>query len=268
VFVLGIDMGSNLRTVMGNNSVYLGLAMAVSMVLASSVGHAGLNDWLKQADDLLQKNSATSSSSSSSLSNSRINAGLKQALSVGAERAVALLGERGGFLNDKSVRIPLPGVLKSVGKGLRKIGQGKYVDQFETTVNRAAEQAIPLTLQIVKETVASMSLQDVRGILSGGDDAATRFLQQRAGSSLHKAIKPIVAKATNQSGATSAYKGLKKKADKTMGGFFNTGSTDLDDYVTSKTLEGLFLKLATEEKKIRENPVARSTDLLREVFGG
>ncbi len=239
--------------------------MAVVLGLAASSAIAGLDDWLKRADGLLKQSGATRSSSIS-LPDARINAGLKQALSVGAERAIALLGTRGGFLNDRSVRIQLPGLLKSLGKGMRAMGQGRYVDQFEATVNQAAEQAISKTLVIVKHTVANMTLQDVRGMLSGGDNAATRFLQQRAGGSLHAAVKPIVAKATSQSGATAAYKSLKKRADKTLGGFVNTGSLDLDDYVTDKTLDGLFLKLAVEEKKIRENPLARTTDLLKQVF--
>jgi hypothetical protein len=239
--------------------------MLVIGCLIVTTGHAGFGDLLKQADKLLNEN-MSASSSSSNLSDSRINAGLKQALSLGAERAIKLLGARGGFLNDSSVRIPLPGVLKSVGKGLRTIGQGKYVDQFETTVNRAAEQAIPQTLSVVQETVSNMTLQDVRGILNGGDTAATKFMQRRAGKSLHAVIKPIVAKATEKSGATAAYKRLMGKADKTLGGFLKTESTDLDDYVTSKTLDGLFLKLAAEEKKIRRDPVARTTDLLQQVF--
>jgi len=243
----------------------LRLVMALVLGLIASSSLAGLDDWLKRADGLLNQN-GNARSSSSTLPDMRINAGLKQALSVGAERAIAILGARGGFLNDQSVRIQLPGLLKSLGKGMRAMGQGKYVDQFETTVNRAAEQAIPKTLAIVKQTVTNMTLQDVHGILSGGDNAATRFLQQRAGGSLHAAIKPIVAKATSQSGATAAYKGLKRRADDTLGGFVSAGSLDLDDYVTDKTLDGLFLKLAAEEKNIRENPVARTTDLLKQVF--
>ena len=143
--------------------------------------------------------------------------------------------------------------------------------------HRAAEQAIPKTLGIVKQTVRDMSLEDVRGILSGGDDAATRFLRERAGGSLHDAILPIVAEATDKAGATSAYKALKTRADKSLGGLggglgglgglVDTNSLDLDSYVTGKTLDGLFLKLAAEEKAIRENPVARTTDLLKSVFG-
>jgi hypothetical protein len=252
---------------MDNKRKYWEVVVIAAIGLIATVSHAGIGDLLKQADELLNKSPTSSSSySSSNLSESSINAGLKQALSIGAERAVALLGKRGGFLNDSSVRIPLPGVLKSVGKGLRTIGQGKYVDQFETTVNRAAEQAIPQTLSVVQETVSNMTLQDVRGILNGGDTAATKFMQRRAGKSLHAVIRPIVAKATEKSGATAAYKRLMGKAGNTLGGFLKTESTDLDDYVTSKTLDGLFLKLAAEEKKIRRDPVARTTDLLQQVF--
>jgi hypothetical protein len=250
---------------MSRKRIFLG-SIAIAVVgLGSSTSYAGIGDLLKQADELLNSNTATSSSSSR-LSDSSINAGLKQALSVGAERAVKLLGSQGGFLNDRSVRIPLPGMLKSVGKGLRAVGQGKYVDQFDTTVNRAAEQAIPQTLSVVKKTVANMTLKDVRGILNGGDTAATKFLQKRAGKSLHAVIKPIVAKATDKAGATAAYKKLMGKAGNTLGGFLKTESIDLDDYVTSKTLDGLFLKLAAEEQKIRRDPVARTTDILRQVF--
>lgn len=249
---------------MRTKTIYFGLAAIITFGSISGVGHAGIKDLLKQADELINSNTATSSSSN--LPASRIDAGLKQALTIGAERAIALLGVRGGFLNDKAVRIPLPGMLKSVGKGLRTLGQGKYVDEFETTVNRAAEEAIPQTLAIVKKTVMNMTLQDVQGILNGGDDAATRFLQKRAGDSLHTIIKPIVARATAKTGATAAYKKLMGKAGDNLGGLLNTQSTDLDDYVTGKTLDGLFLKLAAEEKKIRRDPVARTTDLLRQVF--
>lgn len=242
----------------------------------ASVAQAGFDDLLKSAGGLLDsapKLPIGTSGSGGSLTDSQIGQGLKEALSVGAERAVGILGRDGGFLNDSKVRIPLPGMLGSAAKGLRAAGQGHYVDQFETTVNRAAEQAVPETLAIVKQTVTDMTLEDVRGILSGGDDAATRFLRERAGDSLKKAIQPIVADATDNAGATSAYKSLKRQADGMVGGFgslgglVDTGSLDLDSYVTDKTLDGLFLKLAAEEKQIRENPVARTTDILKTVFG-
>jgi hypothetical protein len=254
-------------------SKHSAVSLLAGLTLLVGVAHAGFDDLLKSAGGMLKNpTGAASGGAASSLSDSQIGAGLKEALSVGAERAVGLLGRDGGFLNDSSVRIPLPGVLGTAAKGLRAAGQGHYVDEFETTVNRAAEQAIPETLGIVKDTVRNMTLQDVRGILSGGDDAATQFLRERAGDSLHNAIKPIVSRATDQAGATTAYKSLKGQADGMvgglggLGGLVDTGSLDLDSYVTDKTLDGLFLKLAAEEKQIRENPVARTTDLLKSVF--
>lgn len=248
--------------------------MAAGVLFAAGGANAGLDDLFKSAGGLLDKAPGVlgGSSTASSLSDSQIGSGLKEALSIGAERAVAILGRDGGFLNDRSVRIPLPGMLGTAAKGLRAAGQGAYVDQFETTVNKAAEQAIPETLAIVKETVRNMNLQDVRGILNGGDDAATTFLRERAGGSLADAIRPIVARATDNAGATAAYKSLKSRADGmigglgSLGGLVDTNSLDLDGYVTEKTLDGLFLKLAAEEKAIRENPVARTTDILKTVF--
>lgn len=254
------------------------VSWATAMLLCASA-NAGFEDLFKSAGGMLEggvPSVGLGSTASSSLTNQQIDQGLKQALSVGAERAVAVLGKSGGFLNDGSVRIPLPGALETVGKTLRSVGQGHYVDQFETTVNRAAEQAVPQTLDIVKKTVQGMTLQDVRGILNGGDDAATQFLRERAGGDLHQAIRPIIARATDQAGATSAYKNLVDQGGGALGGLAGglggllgnsqPASLDLDEYVTGKTLDGLFLKLAAEEKAIRENPLARSTDLLKKVF--
>ncbi len=249
--------------------------LAALLCAAFGLAHAGLDDLLKSAGGLFGGGSGPDPAAAVApgLSDGQIGAGLREALSVGAERAVAVLGKQGGFLNDPSVRVPLPGMLDTVARGLRAAGQGRYVDQFETAVNRAAEQAVPKTLDIVKQTVRDMTLQDVRGILAGGDDAATRFLRERAGGSLREAVMPIVAQSTDSAGATAAYKALRSQADQALGGFgalgglVDTGALDLDAYVTDKTLDGLFLKLAAEERKIRENPVARSTELLQTVFG-
>ncbi len=244
----------------------IGLLAAVG---TTPVSGAGLGDLMKSADDLLKGGASTESAATlgGNLSDSQIGQGLKQALAIGAERAVALLGQPGGFLNDPAVHIPLPGMLETAGKGLRAVGQGNLVDEFETTVNRAAEEAIPQTLDIVKRTVSEMSLDDVRGILNGGDNAATSFLRERAGDDLHTAILPIISRATDQVGATTAYKSLEDQVSGSVGGLLGTSSLDLDGYVADKTLDGLFLKLANEEQRIREDPVARSTDLLKSVFG-
>lgn len=253
------------------------LLPAALLCAAVGVAHAGFDDLLKSAGGLFGGGgNVPATAVAPGLSDGQIGAGLREALSVGAERAVALLGQQGGFLDDPSVRVPLPGMLGTVAQGLRAAGQGRYVDEFETAVNRAAEQAVPQTLDIVKQTVRDMTLQDVRGILTGGDDAATRFLRERAGGSLREAVLPIVAQSTDRAGATAAYKALRNQAGQALGGFgglgglgglVDTGALDLDAYVTDKTLDGLFLKLAAEERKIRENPVARSTELLETVFG-
>jgi hypothetical protein len=248
------------------------LSLVLSMVLlGANSATAGFDDLFKSAGDLLQQPTPDLATIGGGLSDTQIDAGLKEALSIAAERAVALLGQPGGFLDDQTVRIPLPGAVGSAAQALRTAGQGAYVDAFEQTINQAAERAIPQTLEIVKQTVSDMSLQDVRGILNGGDDAATRFLRERAGGSLQSAVLPIVSEATDAAGATSAYKALQRQADGLLGGLplgglVDTGGLDLDRYVADKTLDGLFVKLAAEEKRIREDPVARTTDLLKSVF--
>lgn len=229
----------------------------------------GLDDLMESADQLLKGGASSESAATlgGNLSEGQIDQGLKEALAIGAERAVALLGQPGGFLDDPAVRIPLPGMLETAGQGLRAVGQGDLVDEFEATVNRAAEEAIPQTLDIVERTVSGMTLADVRGILNGGDTAATNFLRERAGDELHTAILPIISRTTDQVGATAAYKNLEDQVSGSVSGLLSTDSLDLDDYVADKTLDGFFLKLAEEEQRIREDPVARSTDLLETVFG-
>jgi len=253
---------------------------AMTLVFALSLclpARAGFQDLMKSAGSLLDNSGGMSLPGESSqagggLRNGQIDAGLKEALVVGAERAVERLGRSGGFLNDPRVRIPLPGVLGGVAETARRLGQRQYVDAFEQAVNRAAEQAIPKTLDIVRRTVRNMTLEDARGILSGGDDAATRYLRDKAGNSLRRAIRPLVAQATDEAGATVAYKRLLASTRDSLGGLGGLlggqVNLDLDDYVTEKALDGLFLKLAAEEKAIRTNPVARSTELLQQVFGG
>ncbi len=242
-------------------------AGAVILTL-STASLAGFGDLFKSAEGILSGSGVLDKGgSASALSDAQIGNGLKEALSVGARRAVSLLGASGGFLNDGQVRIPLPGKLEQAGKALRAVGYGGLVDEFETTVNRAAEQAMPKTLDIVEQTVQGMTLTDVRQILNGGDSAATDFLREKAGPQLHQAIVPVVSEATEQAGATAAYKNMQGKMSSGIGSLLGAQSLDLDEYVTDKALDGLFLKLAAEEKAIRENPVARTTDLLKQVFG-
>ncbi len=194
-----------------------------------------------------------------------MNAAILQALSIGVKRAIKLLGERGGYLNDAKVRIPMPDHLQKLESLLRQFGQDKYADRFITSMNRAAEQAVPQTTQIFLDTIKNMSVKDARGLLGGSDDAVTRYFEKKTSVRLIKVIRPIVSRTMNDAGVTKAYKKLVSKSN-FLGDYLDKESLDIDSFVTQKTLDGLFLKLAAEEKKIRKDPVARSTDLLKKVF--
>lgn len=204
------------------------------------------------------------------LSSEEIAGGLKQALSKGIERAVTLLGKEDGFLKDASVKIPMPASLQKVDRTLRTLRQEKLADEFVATMNRAAEKAVPEAAAVLGDTVKQMTLADAKGILTSTNNAATAYFRRTSETNLYDRFLPIVRKATEQTGVTSAYKKMADRAS--FGGLSATSllgqdATDLDGYVTRKTLDGLFLKIAQEEQRIRENPVARTTDLLQKVFG-
>ncbi len=199
------------------------------------------------------------------LSQTEMTQGLKEALSKGAKSAIAQLGKDGGFLNDASVKIPMPASLAKVEKLLRGLHQDKQADRFVATMNHAAEQAMPQAASVFSEAIDSMTLEDASGILKGPDNAATRYFRQKSEAKLTERFKPIISSATEQAGVTSTYKKMMNKAGP-MARFMG-GADDLDGYVTAKALDGLFSKLAIEEKAIRSNPVERTTDLLKKVFG-
>jgi len=240
-------------------------AVLFYFLATSQCVQAGWGDWVKKIEESLPSTSPTDAAVSG-LSQTEITAGLKEALNVGIERAIALLGQDGGFLNDAAVRIPMPDSLQALERGLRAAGQDAIADEFVATMNHAAERAVPETSAIFVETIRTMSVADATDVLNGPDDAATRYFREHNQERLSAAILPIVQDATQKTGVTSAYKRL-------VGGlgflnqFGNQDSLDLDAYVTRRTLDGLFVKLADEERLIRENPVARSTDLLKKVFG-
>lgn len=189
------------------------------------------------------------------------------ALQVGVQRAIELLGKDGGYLNDSQVRIPMPDSLKSVEKVVRKLGQDKYADQFIASMNTAAEHAVPQTQEIFIDAIKGMSVQDAQAIVTSRDNAAaTHYFQEKTSADLRKVVQPLVSDVMQQSGVTRAYKKLVDKAG-FLSDYVDPKSLDLDAYVTEKTLDGLFLKLADEERRIRADPVARSTDILKQVFG-
>ncbi|MCC7519591.1 MAG: DUF4197 domain-containing protein [Verrucomicrobiae bacterium] len=205
-------------------------------------------------------------SSTSGLGQAELVGGLKEALAKGVQQAVAQLGKEGGFLNRLNVRIPIPENLQMVERGLRAAGQNSLADNFVVTLNRAAEKAVPEAAGVFADALSKMTLADAQGILAGPNDAATQFFRKSSEMRLREKFLPIVQKATAQVGVTAAYKNLLAKAGPAAQ-FFGGNAADLDAYVTDKALDGLFKMVAVEEQRIRENPAARTTDLLKKVFG-
>lgn len=241
--------------------------LLAGIYIASPV-YADWQDFLKEQVKKLSEGDQPVSSGSvvSALSNDDVVAGLKEALVKGADYATEHLGKPDGFLANDSVRIPMPENLQKVEKTLRKFGQDKYADEFVETMNRAAEQAVPLTLGILKKGISSMSIEDAKDILQGSDDAATQYLRKVGGQDMTAKIAPIVSSATADVGVTRQYKKLFDNLG-FMSQFVDPDDYDIDKYVTDKTVDGLFHMIAVEEKKIRENPLERTTDLLKKVFG-
>lgn len=193
-------------------------------------------------------------------------AGLKAALAQGVETAVKSLGKPDGFLQDLQVKIPMPASLQRVESTLRTFGQNQLADEFVTSLNRAAEQAVPAAATVLGESVQQMTLADAKAILTSTNHAATAYFRRTSETNLYARFHPIVQKATAQVGVTRTYKQMTDKIG-FAAPFLGAEVPDLDAYVTQKSLDGLFLKVAEEEKRIRENPVARTTDLLQRVFG-
>lgn len=226
-----------------------------------SNAYAGWSDLL----DYFSDDSEVIQGASSVLTDSEVIDGLKEALSKGTTSAIASLGKKDGFFANRKVKIPMPDSLQTIEDGLRKIGQDRYADEFVLTMNRAAEQAVPEAAEIFGGAIRSMSIQDARGILNGPEDAATKYFRRTSGEKLVNRFLPIVGKATDRVGVTSNYKQMVDKLG-FMSKLVDTESLDIDRYVTNKAIDGLFLMLAREEKLIRENPAARTTELLKKVF--
>ncbi len=229
------------------------------VLLPACAGNAGLLDDLLKAR---QKLSGTTAPSQQQMISA-----VRQALEQGSVRAVDSLGKRDGFLGNPKIRIPVPSKLRSIEQGMRKLGQGKTADVFVTSLNRAAERATPLAKNILVGAIREMTVQDVLNIVRGPENAATTYFRNKTNKQLTKAMLPIVIDATNKVDLTRSYKGLIKQAGP-LAVFVDLKQLDLDAYITRKTLDGLFLLIADEEKRIRKDPVARTTDLLKKVFGG
>lgn len=193
-------------------------------------------------------------------------AGIKEALAVGTENAVRKLSQVDGYFGNQAVKILMPASIQKVAELARMVGFQKQVDDFVLSMNRAAEAAAPLAASYFGDAIRAMTLNDVRGILTGGETSATDFFRGKTYDSLYAAFKPVIANKVGEVGATRSFKDMMARYESVpmLGG---RQSLDLDDYVTRKSLDGLFHMVGAEERNIRANPAARTTDLLKAVFG-
>ncbi|HEY4972983.1 MAG TPA: DUF4197 domain-containing protein, partial [Steroidobacteraceae bacterium] len=192
-------------------------------------------------------------------------AGIKAALSQGITTAVSHLGATDGFLKNPKVTIPLPPALQKADAAMRMIGMGGQTDELKSTMNHAAEAAVGSATAVLKQALQHMSLQDAKGILTGGDDAATAYFRRVCGAQLRTNFKPIVARATARLKLATIYDQYAGKAAAV--GLLNADDASLDDYVTGKALDGLFIEIADEERAIRKDPLGQASGVIKKVFG-
>lgn len=229
----------------------------IFMLAVCRPGYSAPMDWLK---------GKWSTVTSTKLSDTKIGAGLKDALSVGVKNAITILGKKDGFFSNQSVKILLPEGVKKAEPLLRKIGLGPKLDEFTLSMNRAAEKAAPQAADIFSSAIADMSFDDVQKIYTGGNTAATTYLKAKTSSALLAKFAPVVSKAMEDYAVTKQFEAITGKAQALplVGKF--AGGIDINKYVSSKALEGLFKVLAQQEEKIRTDPSARVTSLLKDVF--
>jgi len=235
------------------------LAPGLLMARAAAAQLPSLDDILKGAGKLTKPGAGSAPDAQTSA------AGIKEALAVGTERAINSLARVDGYFGNAAVKILVPPKLQNVADLARKAGYQKQVDEFVLSMNRGAEAAAPLAARYFGDAIRAMTLDDARAIVMGGDTAATDYFSRRTRDQLYAAFKPIVSQKTGEAGVAKAYRSF-------VGPYENLPmvsrvTPDLDDYVTNKALDGLFYMVGQEEKQIRTNPAARSTELLRKVFG-
>ena len=199
------------------------------------------------------------------ISSGDASAGVKEALAKGADYAVSSLGKNGGFLGNDKVKIKLPGYLDKADSALRMFGMGKQADQLVETMNHAAENAVAEAKPILTESIKKMSVKDAKDILTGGDDSVTQYFKRTSTEQLTAKFKPIVKNETAKLKLADQYNKFAGKA--ASAGLVDKQNADVDSYVTQKAMDGLFLMIAEEEKKLRANPMGAGSDLLKNVFG-
>ncbi|MFH1491553.1 MAG: DUF4197 domain-containing protein [Pseudomonadota bacterium] len=242
---------------MTTRNTLINVLMLGALILYPPLARAGIGDFLRDVQKSL---------SGSELPESRVVQGLKEALETGTANAVKTVSKTGGYFDNSRIRIPLPGPVKKVEKVLQAVGYGPQVDAFERSMNLAAEQAAPHAKSLFWDAIKAMNFDDARRILKGRENEATLYFEEKIRDRLTGLFKPLVHKTMADVGVTRQYQALDAKVRSLP--FTDALQFDLDKYVTDRGLDGLFLMLAEEERKIRQDPAARVTDLLKEVFGG
>lgn len=265
-------------------------SIALAFIISTSIAQANWQDMassvLKSVTETKSTTTTSTTTSTTSLSNSTISSGLKEALKKGVNVAVATLGKENGYLNNELVKIPLPDNLENVKSLVIKAGGEKYVNDLVTAMNSAATEAAPKTADIFIKAIEKLSIDDATKILNGADDAATTYFKSNTVSELKALITPIVEKSIASNDVASYYSSFNSFYKTNVKSYVESssvmsyaksfgvdsylpGSSDesLNDYITNKAIDGLFTMIEKEEKAIRENPVERTTSLLKQVFG-
>ncbi len=261
-------------------------ALLCSLILSASgfASRAGLFDHLPSGLQVTDANSpaatgtnisSTASAALSGLSAAELSGGVKAALTQGVQKAVASLGRAGGFSSLAGVESALPDKLKKLGSVLNLGGQGKIVQDFQASLNQAAEQAVPAAGPVLADAIQHLSVTNAPALLASSDTAATDYLRRTTETSLYAKILPLVQNSTAKAGVTAKYQDLlaKYQSVTSLGSLFGAKSPvnfqpgDIDAYITQKTLDGLFQATANEERNLRTNSLARTSPLLQKVFG-
>lgn len=236
-------------------------ALCLALLTAGCADTGTSGDFSRVLGDVL----GSATASQGPLSSAEIDAGLREALTVGTNLVASQLGRTDGYYGDPKVRIPLSKTYRSIQTNLAKVGASGPLDDLELRMNRAAEAAVPQGKQLILAAIREMTIEDALNILNGGDTAATDYLRAKTESRLRTAFTPYVRDALSNSGAFTSMESVASQYG--VGGITSSLQTDLTNHAVSLGLDGMFLYVAEEEKKIRENPLARTTDLLRRVFG-
>ncbi len=242
-------------------------SFAIIAITSAQVEAQSLRDYMNDANGALQNaKGGNKGKSSGSPSQSEVSDGLRQALQIGAQNATKQVSAVNGFFGNALIKVLMPPEAKKVETTLREIGMGKYVDNAILSMNRAAEDASSKALNIFINAIKSMSIQDAFSILQGGDNAATNYLKTKTTASLTAAFRPVIQESLDKVEATK-YWAMVFNTYNQLPTTFNKVNPDLPAYVTERALNGVFVYIAQEEQKIRKNPAAQVTDLLKKVFG-